>query len=206
MEDEVATHIANYEALGVRYLLTPRKPMIAALAAIGMKLIVKDAQSELFELPQSANFYSTALSSCTLTGPTVDSVDVNCPTSTTLTRLELSMPGWTALVNGAPSAITSTDGLTQTVTVPAGNSVVTYNFLPPHEDLALAGGALSLMILIIGALPWRRRRRGDEDTEARRHDAPEEGDDDLGGPTLAQPDAQDQLEVVSVVTTSHQQD
>jgi hypothetical protein len=86
----------------------------------------------------------------------VDKVSINCPSATTLTRLELTMPGWSAHVNGMAMTISSTDGLTQTVAVPAGTSTITFTYLPPHEEVAMIVSALALVAI---ASTWRPRRR-----------------------------------------------
>jgi hypothetical protein len=86
----------------------------------------------------------------------VDTVSVNCPSATTLTRLELTMPGWSARVNGTATPISSNNGLTQTVAIPAGVSTITFTFLPPHEEAAMTVCALALVVI---ATTWRPRRR-----------------------------------------------
>jgi hypothetical protein len=85
----------------------------------------------------------------------VDKVMVNCPSATTLTRLELTMPGWSAHVNGQSAPISSNDGLTQTVSIPAGVSTITFTFLPPYEEIAMLMCALALVAM---ASTWRPRR------------------------------------------------
>jgi hypothetical protein len=175
-EDELAAHIANYEALGVEYLLAQRKPLVPALANLQLTPVAADAHSELYRLPHFASFYSTALGTCVITNATVDRVEVNCPSATTLNRLELSMPGWSARVNGTPTPITSADGLTETVALPAGTSVITYNFLPPHEELAALAALIALLATGYGWLSsssrgvggWRGRGRPRSKRRARR--------------------------------------
>ncbi|MDH2903523.1 MAG: hypothetical protein PXZ08_06175 [Actinomycetota bacterium] len=155
-ENEVAAHIADYEALGVQYLLVQPKPLTPALSAVvGTTPIVKDFESALYVLPHPKNFYTTALGTCVVIDETVDAVSVNCPSATSVTRLELSMPGWSARVNGVPTPITSVDNLTQTVAVPAGLSRITFSYLPPHEDAAMLVAALALVAM---ASTWRPRR------------------------------------------------
>lgn len=160
MENEVAAHITDYEALGVAYLLVKNKPLTPALSAIvGNNPVAKDFESTLYALPHTLNFYTTALGTCVISGALVDKVTLNCPGSTTLTRLELSMPGWSALVNGHTVPISSNDGLTQTVLVPAGTSTVTYAYLPPHEEPAMLVLLLALAAIASTWRPWRWRWR-----------------------------------------------
>ncbi len=158
MENEVAAHIANYEALGVAYILVKPQPLTPALSAIlGHTPVAQDFESVLYALPHPSSFYTTALGTCTISAALVDQVTLDCPSATTLTRLELTMPGWSAHVNGQSVPISSNDGLTQTVAVPAGTSTVTFSYLPPHEGIAFLVFALALGTM---ASTWRPRRRG----------------------------------------------
>lgn len=158
VQDDVAAHLANYEAVGVAYVLTPPKALDPKLSALGLTLVAQDALSRLYRLPQAAHFYATALSTCVISSATIDHVDVTCPAATTLTRLELSMAGWSAHVNGVRVAITSPNALTQSVAIPAGSSSISFDYLPPHEDLAVLGALVALVAIAATWLPRRRRR------------------------------------------------
>lgn len=190
MENEVAAHIADYEALGVDYLLVKPKTLTPALIAIvGTTPVARDFESALYVLPHATNFYTTALGTCVITNALVDKVVVNCPSATTLTRLELTMPGWSARVNGQSVPISSNDGLTQTVTIPSGVSTITFAFLPPYEEIAMLWCALALVAM---ASTWRPRRR--RNSAQSTPNIPLEGDhelcdnlhDDIGESTEAQ--------------------
>jgi uncharacterized membrane protein YfhO len=67
------------------------------------------------------------------------------------------MAGWQAYVNGKLVTIRTSDGVYQSVPVPAGTSTVTYTFLPPHEKLAMLAGLLALLFFL-GA--WVLERYG----------------------------------------------
>jgi hypothetical protein len=67
------------------------------------------------------------------------------------------MSGWKAYVNGKAVDIKVSDGVYQTIKVPAGTSKVTYTFLPPHEKYAVIVGLLAALFLI-GT--WIEERRG----------------------------------------------
>jgi len=159
-QDDVAAHIVNYEALGVNFILTPPSPLNSTLAKSGLTLVAHDDRSNLYQLPHSTDFYATALATCVLSDATVDRVRVSCPSATTLTRLELAMAGWTARVNGSATPISSDNGLTQTLSIPAGTSTVTFDYLPPHE---VPAGVVSVLALLLTALSLtsigRRRQR-----------------------------------------------
>jgi hypothetical protein len=145
--------------LGVQYILTPSASLDATLAKTGLTLVAHDARSNLYELPHPSSFYLTALSTCVLSHATIDHVQVTCPGATTLTRLELSMAGWTARVNGVATPITSSNGLTQTLAVPAGTSTISFDFLPPHEVPAGVVAVLAALLTALSATTVGRRRR-----------------------------------------------
>jgi hypothetical protein len=159
--NDFAAHIANYESLGVAYLVTAHRPLSLALQPLGLTLVASDTETNLYSLPHPANFYSTALASCIQTNAAVDHVTLTCPAATTLTRLELTMKGWSAHVNGVTTSITSSNDLTQTIAIPAGTSIVSFDFLPPHENLAVLLAAASLIAMAGSWLPrkYLPRRR-----------------------------------------------
>jgi len=159
VQDDVATHLANYEALGVAYIVTPPKRLDAALAGVGLTLVFHDAVSNVYQLAHPSSYYSTALASCVLSHTSVDHVTVTCAQATTLTRLELALSGWTATVNGVATALTSSNGLVQTLEVPAGTSSVAFSYLPPHEQVASAGALVALLALLATWVPRVRLRR-----------------------------------------------
>ena len=157
-QEEVAAHINNYEALGVAFVLTPPLPLDTTLAKAGLTLVAHDGQSNLYRLPHPSNFYVTALSTCVLSQSTIDHVQVTCPSATTMTRLELPMAGWTAHVNGVTTPLTTGNGLTQSLAIPAGTSAVSFDYLPPHEVPAGVIATLAALATIL-SLTSRGRRR-----------------------------------------------
>ena len=165
-QDDVAAHLANYEALGVAYVLTTPKALDPTLADKGLTLVAHDSRSNLYRLPQPAAFYSTELATCVISAATIDHVEVTCPAPTTLHRLELAMAGWSAHVNGADVALTSPNALTQSVAIPAGTSHVSFDYLPPHERAAAIAALLALGAMASTWLPRRRRRDERENRHA----------------------------------------
>jgi uncharacterized membrane protein YfhO len=85
-----------------------------------------------------------------------------CPRRTTLVRRETWFPGWSAEIDGCPTAIRSADGLFQPVTVPAGSAHRTFSVVPPGMIWALlgflAGVALMLVPMARGASSFRVRK------------------------------------------------
>jgi len=72
------------------------------------------------------------------------------------------MPGWSANINGKTVAVKKVPfgptGLFQEVSVPAGRSIVIFNFLPPHETAAILVAFLATVALV-GSFPRVRRYR-----------------------------------------------
>ncbi len=160
LEDQVVKHFKNYEAAGVKYLLmNTRVPIDPRLTRLGVRKVFSDSVglATIYALPHPRPFFSTSDPSCTVSSTNPDQASVHCATATTLTRLELSMKGWSATVNGTATPLTTLDGVYQQVAVPAGTSTVTYRFLPPHEHLALLAGLLGVLFLVGSVVNERRR-------------------------------------------------
>jgi hypothetical protein len=68
-------------------------------------------------------------------------------------------PGWQVYVNGHPASLISADYLFRGVMLPAGKSVVEFDYEPRSFQLGMVISAVSLVVLI--AVPvFKRRRRG----------------------------------------------
>jgi hypothetical protein len=159
MENEVIQHFKAYEGASVKYLLMPKSVVILpGLTKLGVKQVFVDKFASIYEMPNPRSFFSTKSATCTVTSTDVDTALVNCASGgSVLTRTELSMAGWQAYVNGKLVTIRTSDGVYQSVPVPAGTSTVTYTFLPPHEKLAMLAGLLALLFFL-GA--WVLERYG----------------------------------------------
>ncbi len=149
-ENELVTHFKSYEDASVKYLLMPKALIILpALAKLGVQLVYSDNLANIYQLPDPRPFLSTSSATCSVTSTDPATATVNCPDGgTTLVRTELMMAGWKAYVNGKAVTIKTLDGVYQSVKVPAGTSVVTYAFLPPHEKYAVLLALLAALFLI----------------------------------------------------------
>ena len=156
-EADLVAHFTAFEAASVKYLLIPSKVVISpALTALGVTRVFSDSLATIYQMPHPRPFYTTA-APCQITSTTIDAATVTCTHATTLLRTELAMAGWHATVNGRAVPITTAENAYQSITIPAGRSDVAFTFLPPHETLALAGGAVALLFLL-GAWVVDRRR------------------------------------------------
>lgn len=158
-ETAVVNHFKSYEDASVKYLIIPDSIVISPdLLTLGVKLVFQDSLAAIYQMPHPRPFYSTTSAACTVSSSTVNVATVNCPSGgSTLIRTELSMAGWHAYVNGKEVAITTRDGVYQTIEVPSGTSAVTFSYLPPHEKYAVLVG-LAALFFLIGA--WIVERRG----------------------------------------------
>ncbi len=179
---ELTWHLANYEQLGVRYIVefangadlqggafpAPGSPAWPA----GPRRVYRDGFAEIWQLPTAApafsvrptgpGFRNPAGAPCTVTGSGWDVATVRCTRPSVLTRRVQYIPGWTATVDGRPvpvaHAVAGPPGLFQQVRVPAGTSTVRFTFVPPHTGVAL-GAALVAALAIAGSLVAEARRR-----------------------------------------------
>jgi len=156
-ENDVAAHISAFESLGVAYILTPRKALTPSLIGVGLTPVAHDTRIVLYRLAHPSAYFTTASGACALSDVTVDHVVAECPRATTLTRRELVMDGWTAHVNGQAVPIRSSDGLDETIALPAGTSTVSFEYLPPHERWAGLVAVLGVGAMVMSWLPRRRR-------------------------------------------------
>jgi hypothetical protein len=155
--DELRTHLKDYERIGVRYVVAP-----TVWGHIAGRRVFSDRFTSIFELP-STPYFHVASGHCSLRPVSRTTVYTDCTTPSAVVRQELLEPGWTATVNGTPQRLTRHGPLFSSVRVPAGRSVVTYAYLPPH--MRLAGGAVVLALVLMAiAIIWpmrtRRRSRG----------------------------------------------
>jgi len=156
----------SYAELGVRWVITgPGSDPFAGSwpAADGPppRLVMRSSVANLYSLVNGASFYQVQPSSgCVLSGERVNSVEVTCARRARLTRMEQWMPGWSATVRGDGERLTPLrSDIGEEVGLPAGRSHVLYSYSPPHLDLALAGFAAGVL-LILGGAAFRSRRRG----------------------------------------------
>ena len=156
-QDDIVNQFDAYEDASVKYLLLPRATgLLTALTQLGVKQVFKDDAIAIYKMPDPRAFYSASSGSCTVTSSNVATAQVSCPGgAATIVRTELAMPGWHAYVNGKAVAVGVSDGVYQAVAVPAGNSTVTFDFVPPHEQFAELAALLAALFLL-GS--WARGR------------------------------------------------
>lgn len=154
---EVKLHLASYEAIGVRYLITPAS---WGHTVVPGKRVYSNHLNAIWELSTTAPYYYVTAGSCVLTNETIDSLTSDCSRPSTLVRSELDLPGWTASVNGVPGHLSKSGSLFMSLNLPAGSSEINFSYLPPHMrsagGLALDGVALGIFFTL---MPTLRKRK-----------------------------------------------
>lgn len=160
---ELASHLAGYEAVGVRYVVewavgtdvqkVPFPPPGARpWRAAGPRRVYRDSYAEIWELGAPAPLFSivSAAGSCHVRTRGWDRAVVSCPSASTLVRRVLALPGWSAEVAGRsqPVRAAGPEGLFQSVQLAPGTQTVSFTYHPPGEPVAVAlfGAAFVLLV------------------------------------------------------------
>jgi len=161
LADEVAARLPAYEAVGVKYVLTPpgAQPFAHVPASARPALVYQDATLWIYQTPAPAPLFSAVGGGCSIQTTSWTDASATCATPTTLVYRSLADAGWHASVNGHAASITQYDAVFQRIALPAGRSQVTFWYEPPHATLALLIASTALVALL-GALLlalWLRR-------------------------------------------------
>ncbi|MGO8870438.1 MAG: hypothetical protein ACLQPH_03390 [Acidimicrobiales bacterium] len=187
--EELSTLMANYEAVGVRYVVAPASSAAPGPGEYpvpgspqwprGPRLVYQDSTARIWELPDPAPAFSVASapagtaaeggppgSSCRVAVHGWDEAQVTCDHPTVLLRRVQYAPGWTATVGSRSVPVvrarSGPPGLFQEVPVPAGTTTVRFTYLPPHEVPAvLVAVVTALGLLATLFVASGRRRRGE---------------------------------------------
>jgi hypothetical protein len=147
-QESLLKNLPNYLGVGVRYVLAPSSaPLPEETKAIGIKQVAADTNMRIYELSNPRPYFDAP--ACSLEAATRGELRANCTQRTTLTRLELYMPGWRAFVNGQETAIRQVDEIFQQIDVPAGTSKVQFVFRPPHIEWAFVAFAIGLLMMLV---------------------------------------------------------
>jgi hypothetical protein len=176
--DEFTSHLANFEAVGVRYVVTNANGLDVIGSRFptagtppwpaGPRVVYRDSFAEIWQLPDPAPLFSLLPASpansvdtsfvganCSVAGQGFDQATVTCSRPSVLLRQVEYIPGWSASVNGKAVPVTQVPfgppGLFQEIAVPAGTSTIRYTFLPPDEFPAFLAAFLAL-VAIVGSL------------------------------------------------------
>ena len=159
---ELQRNLAGYRAAGVRYVLTPAGQALARRPG-ALALVFRTPTTWIYELAGSSRYFSAGDGRCAIAAADRARVAVSCPVATALVRRETYMPGWSATIDGHAVAIHATEGLFQTIRVPAGSHQVEFSYAPPNIGwglVALLLGAVWLLLGPVARLPRARWRKG----------------------------------------------
>lgn len=120
-------------------------PDLRFLSGTEENLVYRGRSMGVYELPNTRDYFSAP--SCTFVPLSHDRVNAACTRPSKLIRLELFMKGWSATVNGQPAPISISDGVFQSIDLPAGDVPVRFTYEPPGFRLALAAAAISLLFV-----------------------------------------------------------
>ena len=149
-------NLPAYQALGVRYILTP--PYTDPLHTAQNPVFISKAMW-IFRLDHAAPYYATTPgSACAITTPKRTSVRIQCTKPAALIRRELFYPGWHARVNGHAVPVRQAAPLFQTIALPAGRSKIRFFYRPPFERRACVGAGLGLLLWLALVLIDAKRR------------------------------------------------
>lgn len=159
---EFQQHIANYAWVGVKYVVTASNTEADSLAAPGrLRLAFEDRSYHVFELKGTAPFFQAPQGQCTIQWSSWNAATSRCTHATRIVRRELYMPGWSVSVNGHAGSISEYGGLFESVTVPAGTTILSFDYAPKHASWGWGAMGLGAAVLLGEAyLGWRRPRVG----------------------------------------------
>jgi hypothetical protein len=143
-------------------VVAPTGQAVTGPAGHPLTEVYHDTLATVWRTPAPMPYFSDQTRGCTVTPSGRTHAVIRCPTSSVLQRQELYMPGWSVTVNGAHRRIAPTALSLQAVRLPAGTSVVSYRFAPPHVAWGWTASILGLLAVLWSAGPaWlvpRRRR------------------------------------------------
>jgi hypothetical protein len=165
-KQELLRHLRGYRSAGVRYVLTPAgQPLPTSRTTF--RLVFRSPTTRIYRLARTSPYFGAA--GCRVTSSDRQSAWVSCRRQTTLIRRETWLPGWSAQLDGRPTAIHRKYRIFQTITVPPGSHHVTFSFTPPDMNwalLGLLGGSVLMCAPGLSRLLARVRSDGHGDGQA----------------------------------------
>ncbi|MGZ4771314.1 MAG: hypothetical protein ACXV3B_01405 [Ilumatobacteraceae bacterium] len=146
---EFLRNLRNFAGVGTKYVLTNADPSTGErLVSQGLRQVFDDGRVAIFELPGVVDYFHTLDPTCKVVAVNWQSANVTCQQPSTLVRLELNDPGWSASRNGSSAAIATYGEIFQSVEVPAGSTRVTFEFAPQHITLAWLAAVIAIVWMV----------------------------------------------------------
>jgi hypothetical protein len=137
-------------------------PPAAALAAVLAPAFDPEREAILERdpgLPSSGSASGLAgTATYTATGVASARLEVSSPGPSIVLVRTAFAPGWHATVDGRPAPVLRVDGVIQGVPVAAGMHTIELRYDDPWIGYGMAGSALAIALLVLGAVLSRRRR------------------------------------------------
>lgn len=155
---------AHFREAAVKYVVTGRGIISQKQASTyGLRKVFTSTKADIWEDPKASDNYTTS-GGCSVVEESLTGVTLDCAGPATLTRRQLSTPGWQVTINGTERLLADSPSQTyQSVAVPSGRSEVSFDYRPPHFRLAVIA-SLGVLVLLVGdalvhAVRGSRRRR-----------------------------------------------
>ena len=132
----------------IPYLLLRRVPRDAAL-----RLVYRDAQFKVLELPRSKAYFSTLLGRCHLSPVSRFEVTADCSSADTLIRRELFFPGWHAVASDTEQPISAYDDILEATSLSQGHHSIKFYYQPTGIVFCYLSFGIGTLVLLgqIGA-------------------------------------------------------
>jgi len=130
---------------------SPRAALTATGRLTGPQRVV------LEQHPAMAAPFAAGSAAITAYQPDRVSIRTNSTTPALLVLLDNAAPGWSALVNGAPTRILTANYAFRAVEIPAGSATVEFRYRTPGLCAGLAISVLSVLICVLLMSPLGRR-------------------------------------------------
>ena len=157
----VATHLSTFENAGVKFIIANTDwPLDPAFISLHLPRTYHGEGYDIYELPHPSPLYSAP--GCRFSSESVNAVTATCDHPQVVIRRELSMPGWTATINGHAVNLDLSRPY-QRIVVMSGVNTLRFNFSPPHEMPAEFASAAAMGGLLMTARRNRRRSDSRED-------------------------------------------
>jgi hypothetical protein len=161
--DELQDHLANYEAVGVKYVVATSgdNPFLATegeeVGDIMPAEVYSDKVMTIYELPDPAPYVQA--DGCKLDVKSRTDIVADCSAPSTLIRLEQYMKGWRAEVNGKPVTVEPYGDIFQQIKLPQGQTEINFTFVPPYMQIGGVLFGVGWVIMGVGFYLGIKRRK-----------------------------------------------
>jgi Bacterial membrane protein YfhO len=155
--EELIRNLTGYRLAAVNYVLTPPGQSLPQSRST-FQLVDQTPSTWIYHLSGAAPYFTATNRSCAIADQTKESLRLTCPTTSTLIKRELELPGWSAAIDGHGAAVHQTATGFQEINVGAGVHRISFSYTPPNIPLALLAFAAGV-VWLVGPPALRRRRQ-----------------------------------------------